>query len=331
MKVTHYHRKPWGSNFSIERLFSQVRESMPMGIECERHESRFISSGLFKRVYNILEAPFYQGDINHITGDIHYVSFFLKRKKTILTIHDCASLNRLKGVRKMIFYLFWFLIPEKRVSVITVISNSTKRELLKFLKIDPNKVFVVHDCVSKSFVPVPKRFNSFKPTILQIGTGENKNFFNALKALKDISCHFRIVGKLGPEQEDALISNNIEYSNVHSISDSEMLNEYSNCDFLLFASTYEGFGMPIIEANATGRAVVTSNIFSMPEVAGRSACIVDPFSVSDIRRGILKVINDEGFRDHLISQGFKNVLRFNSDFIAEKYVNIYNYVKGGGN
>ena len=94
-------------------------------------------------------------------------------------------------------------------------------------------------------------------------------------------------------------------------------------DLLVFVSTYEGFGLPILEAQATGRPVITSNVLSMPEVAGDSACLVDPFDVSSIRKGILKVINDPAYREKLIKRGFENVKRFQPDKIAEQYADIY--------
>jgi len=92
---------------------------------------------------------------------------------------------------------------------------------------------------------------------------------------------------------------------------------------LVFASTYEGFGLPIVEAQATGRPVVTSNILSMPEVAGGAACLVDPFNVASIREGIAKVIQDSSYREYLVRLGFENVKRFQPENIAKNYLDIY--------
>ena len=115
----------------------------------------------------------------------------------------------------------------------------------------------------------------------------------------------------------------IEYSSAANLSVDEMVKEYINCDLCTFVSTYEGFGLPIVEAQATGRPVVTSNILSMPEVAGEAACLVDPFNVSSIRAGILKVINDSVYRDWLVQCGFENVKRFRPETIAKQYINVY--------
>jgi glycosyltransferase involved in cell wall biosynthesis len=81
--------------------------------------------------------------------------------------------------------------------------------------------------------------------------------------------------------------------------------------------------MPILEAQATGRVVVTSNISSMPEVAGEGAQQVDPNDVESICTGILKVIHDSDFRNNLIQKGFINIRRFESNHVAGKYLELY--------
>jgi glycosyltransferase involved in cell wall biosynthesis len=95
---------------------------------------------------------------------------------------------------------------------------------------------------------------------------------------------------------------------------------------VLFASTYEGFGLPIIEAQATGRPVVTSRVTAMPEVAGDGACLVDPYDVASIRSGVLRVLGDRGYRDSLVHRGFENVRRFEPGRIAAQYARLYEEV-----
>ena len=109
---------------SIELYFSGVRNSLSSNYNLKVFQSRYFSQGLFKRVFNILEAYFHQSDINHITGDVHFLSYLMKKRKTILTIHDCSSVIHSKGLKKIIYKFLWFTLPIKRVSTITVNSEN---------------------------------------------------------------------------------------------------------------------------------------------------------------------------------------------------------------
>src|SRR5690606_29268410 len=90
-----------------------------------------------------------------------------------------------------------------------------------------------------------------------------------------------------------------------------------------FASTYEGFGMPILEAQAVGRPVLTSAAASMPDVAGDAAWLVDPFDVEAIRDGLQRMLAEPGLRERLIDRGFRNVGRFTPAIVAAAYARLY--------
>jgi glycosyltransferase involved in cell wall biosynthesis len=271
-----------------------------------------------------LEAPFRQGDVNHVTGDVHFLTILLSKKKTLLTIHDCGLVFRLQGIRYWIVWFFWLWLPVSRSGVVTVISNFTKKELLGLLKCDPEKIRVVPDPVLDEFKFEIKKFDSDNPVILQVGTTEhNKNIERVAESLRGIKCRLRVIGQLSQKQDLALRKNGVEFTSAFKVSDQEMLDEYRHCDMLVFASTYEGFGMPILEAQAVGRPVVTSRVGPMPEVASDGACLVDPFDSNDIRRGILRVMEDPDYRDDLIQKGLANIRRFQCQSIADEYLRIY--------
>ena len=323
VRVTFFQRKPQPAYFSIERIFSDVRRALAGSIDATVAVSRYPSRGILGRLYNICEAAFRQGEVNHVTGDVHFLALLLRKKRTVLTIHDLGAVHRLNGIRRKIFIIFWLRLPIRRSAIVTVISQATRRELLKFARVDPHKILVIYDCVSGEFQPAPKVFDPGKPVILQVGTAPHKNLERVAEALRGIPCCLRVIGRPDERQTGLLEQCGIDYSAAADIPDKSMAAEYRRCDMLVFASTYEGFGLPIVEAQATGRPVVTGGLAPMSEVAGKSACLVDPFDPASIRQGILKIINDDDYRGELVRRGLANVERFKAENIAARYLDIY--------
>ena len=326
IKVVHFERKSSYKAFSIERLFSDLRfesDHITKDIKIKKRNNIFPSRGFLFRLLDSLFASFYQQDINHITGDVHYLTYFLSKKKTILTIHDCGILENSKGFKFIFRWFFWFWLPNQCCEVITVISEPVKTNLLKFIKCKPSKIKVINNMVSSEFKPYLKIFNDTFPRILHIGLKENKNLLNHAKALKEINCLLVIIGK--PSEKDIFIlkENNIKYEIHFDLSRKEVLEEYKKCDLLLFASTYEGFGLPILEAQAVGRPVLTSNISPINKIVGEGAYLVDPFDPFSIKEGILKIINDKKLRTFLINSGYENVQKYSAQKISRQYFSIY--------
>ncbi len=189
-------------------------------------------------------------------------------------------------------------MPVKRCSYVTAISSATKNEILKYVHCDPDKIVVVPVAISEPFKRKDKPFNKLTPRILQIGTAPNKNIERLIEALKGMECVLIIVGNgIISEYEDKIQESGIHCSYLSGLSNEEMRNQYQLADIVVLPSTYEGFGMPILEAQAVGRPVLTANISSMPEVAGDAACLVDPYQVQEIRKGIKKIISDDGIQE----------------------------------
>jgi glycosyltransferase involved in cell wall biosynthesis len=323
-RVTFYYRKPRKvGNYSVEFIFRDVAERLKDRIIARTATSHFESTGLFKRLYNTLEAVFRQGDVNHITGDVHFIGIFLKKRKTIQTVLDCGQLKASTGFKHAIYKYFWFSLPIRRCTYVTAISTATKNEILKYIDCDPDKIFVIPVAISEKFTRVDRAFNKTNPRLLQIGTAPNKNMERLIEALEGIPCTLVIIGKQNYEYENKMKALGISYSYMSGLTDDEMRNQYQEADIITLASTYEGFGMPILEAQSVGRAVLTSNITSMPEVAGDAACIIDPYQTGEIRNGILKIIHEDEYRKGLVEKGFENIKRYNPERIALDYYELY--------
>ena len=323
MKINYFFRYSTPFFHSIEEQFYTMQKKLPDNIKYENKYSKYSGTSIWKLFYNIIEAMFRQSEINHITGDIHYVALFLKNKKTILTIHDLGSLLKGNSFKQFILKVFWVSIPVRRVKYVTVISEFTKKQLIDNVKIKANKIFVIPDCVSPELRYSPKKFNQIKPIILQIGTKTNKNLINLFKSIKNINCKLLIVGKL-PEKYKTLLSEfNTDYENYINIPYSEIVTLYERADIVSFISTYEGFGVPIIEANTVGRPVVTSNISPMKEVAQNAAVLVNPYDTDDIKNAFLKIIQNKEYRNSLITNGLENAKQYNAEKIALKYAELY--------
>ncbi|MGV3502901.1 MAG: glycosyltransferase family 4 protein [Adhaeribacter sp.] len=324
MKVTFFHRRPAASHFSIENLFHQIISHLPPDVEATASLSRYVNSGIYSKLYNLFEILFKpQGEINHVTGDIHYITCFLQKKKTILTIHDLNLLYTSNKLKRFLHKWFWIRMPVKRSRFITVISATTKAELLKYTRCDPDKIKVIYNCISPAFRPHPKIFDKERPTILHIGCKPNKNLTRVIEAVKGLACRLEIIGSPSAEQLALLGQYQVDYRAQAGLSEQEVIQKYIACDILVFVSLFEGFGLPIIEANAIERVVVTSNISAMPEIAADAACLVDPFNPAAIRQGLLQVIENDRFREALIQNGRRNKTRFTPGLIAGQYYALY--------
>jgi len=324
MKIVHFHRKPHPFHYSIEQLFDAIRQHLPEGLEVETAVCPYPSEGLWPRLKNLRFARRHRGDVNHITGDVHYLALALPRRSTMLTVHDLGFLQQSNPILRKILYWFWLKIPVARVRLVTAISEATREDILKYLpQCPPEKIRVIPNPVLPFFRAMPKAFDETCPVVLLVGTKSNKNLSRQLAALENIPCRVRIIGERKAEAEALFAQHRIAHEWLEHLSPEELLQTYASSDLLLFASTLEGFGMPILEAQTVGRPVVTSKRSSMPEVAGAGACLVDPFDVASIREGLLRVIGDAAYREDLVRKGQENVRRFEARAVARRYAEVY--------
>ena len=115
----------------------------------------------------------------------------------------------------------------------------------------------------------------------------------------------------------------INYSDVFSISPEQLVDEYRNASVILFPSTYEGFGLPVIEGFQAERTVITSDISPMKEVAGDAALLVDPYSVASIREAVINLLSNHQRQMELVEAGKEKVVNYQPAFIAGLYQNLW--------
>ena len=322
MHVTYFFRQPQPGFHSIEELFATVIAALPSKVEATRYSVPRAGAAPASLLANTRAARVHRNRINHVTGHINYVVPALGRR-TILTVHDVGSSFTGGPIRNMLVRLLWYWLPAFSVKRITVVSAFSRSELGAVIPFAEKKIHVVHNPCSPKVVYQNKTFDSEKPRILHVGTKPNKNLDRTARALRGIPCTLVIVGVLSEAQKHMLASCGIDVENHRDLTYDAMLSLYAGCDLLCFASTYEGFGMPVIEANGIGRPVVTGRAASIPEVANDAACLVNPYDPDAIRAGVLRIIQEPGYRETLIRNGLTNVERFRPEKIAGHYVRLY--------
>jgi glycosyltransferase involved in cell wall biosynthesis len=197
--------------------------------------------------------------------------------------------------------------------MVIAVSEATKKDLLKVSKISPDKIVVIYEGVDTRFKPQnTKEINQFRKKyqlpeefVLAIGgIGERRN----IKRLR-IAC-----------QDFPLI---VAGEDIARVPDEELPLLYASSRLLAYPSLYEGFGLPVLEAQACGVPVVTSDVSSLPEVGGMAAAYVDPTDIKELQKTIRTVFYDDGIRKEMVKEGLKNASLFSWEKTVRQTKEVY--------
>ncbi len=324
-QITYFFRHP-SAGISIAKVSQVFVSRFVQTCQVRQITMPYHTTGLVSMLRNLLYARRHRDrkGINHLTGDYHYIMLAFIGCKSVITIHDTVMADNCQSLLKRLFFkYFYFVLPLKCAGRVVCISENTRRSLSRFTS--RTDIEVIPDAIDTSiFHYSPKPFNAACPGILMIGTGWNKNVEREVRALEGMACRLTIVGGLTPAIRQALEETHADYENLVNLTDEEIFSLYCQSDIVLFCSLYEGFGMPILEANMAGRPVITSNRPPMSEVAANAACFVDnPCDILEIRKAVDKIVSDETYRTGLIEKGQENAKRFLPQTVVDAYTRVY--------
>ncbi len=281
-------------------------------------------------------------DVLHLTG---FAGPLLYSGKTVSTVHDMTQFLFPETMKTSQFLYWRWLLPlalKRREAVITI-SDHSAQDISRILGIPSNQLNVIPLAVDSVFThtwtdshsdAVVQKHHLPDYFFLIVGTLEpRKNHIRLLEAYThlcrqtDTLPDLVFVGRKGWLYDSVLhrVSELNLDERVHfvgAVPDVDLAVIYHLAEALLYPSLYEGFGLPILEAMASGCPVLTSNVSSIPEVAGDAAHYVDPISTKGIAEGMLAILNPE-LRSELIERGYSQVKKFSWKKVAEKTLAVY--------
>jgi glycosyltransferase involved in cell wall biosynthesis len=282
----------------------------------------------------------------------HYVLPTAVRCPAVVTIHDCIHLRFPEYLQNRAAYLYarasmW--VAARQAAAILTVSEASKRDILHYCRVPPEKVVVVHNAIDERFWAVPaaedvarvrERYQLTHGFVLYVGNiKHHKNLVRLIEAFDRV--------RRGPNEDLKLLiigdqisklpalRRAVHHHKLHKhvrflgyIPDETLSVLYRLAAVFVFPSLYEGFGLPPLEAMACGAPVVTSNTSSLPEVAGDAAVLVDPYSVESIIEGMERVLNDQGLAAELRRRGPIRAREFSWERSVSKTHDLYEAVAG---
>lgn len=265
--------------------------------------------------------------------------FFLPKSCKLVPLITDLAVYRMPDVYQRSRVLLWRLqyrYVRQRADFFLTISEFTQKEMVELWRLPPEKIKVVPCACSPIMRTVTdagllenlrKKYQLPEHFVLFVGNfNPRKNLERLLRAFdlvkEQIPQHLVIAGEQGWKfDKQAALESVCHTDAIHFIGyvpDEDMPALYSAADLFAFPSLYEGFGIPVLEAQACGAPVLTSKCSSLPEVGGEGAFYVDPYDIESISDGIRAVLTDSVLSKNLVRQGLRNVKRFSWESSARR-------------
>jgi glycosyltransferase involved in cell wall biosynthesis len=244
------------------------------------------------------------------------------------TIHDLVHLkvpSESTAVRRL-YYATVVRPAARRAWRVLTVSEHARQEILEWARLPHDKVHVVGNGVSPVFRPAADPLGGREPFLLHVGRRVgHKNIAKLLRAFaasrsgRDLQLVFtgHPDAQTHAWAEQAGVAARVRYAG--NVTDEALLQLYQRCSALVFPSFHEGFGLPVIEAMATGTPVITSSVTSLPEVAGEgNALLVDPHDVEALAAAIDRLMEDAALRAELSARGVRRAAEFTWEAVAAR-------------
>lgn len=324
--------------------------AQPPGDNFEWRATR-ISPQWLARIWHRANLPL---PVESFVGSVdlyHATDFVLpptqRSTKTIVTVHDLSFVRVPDAATPRLKAYLDTVVPRSvhRADHVIADSSATRHDLIDLYDLPESKVSVLLSGVHPRFKRTLERADEVRqrygiparPYIFSVGTVQpRKNYERVVLALQRLRENGLDVGLViagGKGWLDGPLFQMLEASKmkevVHLIgfaNDADLPTLYSDAICLAFPSLYEGFGFPVLEGMACGTPVVTSNVSSLPEVAGNAALLVDPYDVDGISDALSSVIQDSSLRSDLVRLGYEQVARFTWANAAQQLRDLYTNV-----
>lgn len=248
----------------------------------------------------------------------------LNYNNQIMTIHDVSHERYPEWFSKSYYRFYHFMMPRigRKAHAVLTVSEFSKKEIVDTLRLDVNKIHVVHSNVPFHNKPTKEEILNYRPDsnrekyIIAVSTMDpRKNFIRLVEAfenIKDKSVKLYIIGMsfkaFNTPDLQKLVSENVHLPGY--IPDDALQAMYQNALLSVYPSLYEGFGLPPLESMTYGCPAVNSDIPALREVSGNAALYVDPYDVKDITAQINRLLEDEELRQELRLKGLEQIKNY---------------------